>query len=52
MSDAAAHTAWTLARSKSAVTKDQKGRSAKRSKKSRKVGRTRALKYKGDFRVR
>ena len=53
MSDAAAHTAWTLARSKSAITKDQKGKSARRGKKSsRKVGRTRALKYQSDFRVR
>ena len=48
MSDAAAHAAWTLAQSKSRVTKEQ----AAAAKKSRKVGRTRALKYKGPFRVR
>ena len=49
MSDAAAHAAWTLARSKSPVTKAQ---AAKAAKKSRKAGRTRALKYQGPFRVR
>jgi Zn-dependent M28 family amino/carboxypeptidase len=48
-SDAAAHAAWTLARSKSPVTKAQK---AKAAKKSRKAGRTRGLKYQGPFRVR
>ncbi len=51
MSDAAAHTAWTLARSKSAVTKAQ-GAKASKAKKSRTVGRTKALKYQGPFRVR
>ena len=51
MPDAAAHTAWTLARSKSGVTQNPKGTAARRTK-SRKVGRTRALKYQGPFRVR
>jgi Zn-dependent M28 family amino/carboxypeptidase len=48
MSDAVAHTAWTLARSNSGVTTAQTASAAK----SRKVGRTRALKYQGPFRVR
>jgi Zn-dependent M28 family amino/carboxypeptidase len=52
MSDAAAHTAWTLARSKSGVTQVPKGAAAARRTKSRKVGTTRALKYQGPFRVR
>jgi Zn-dependent M28 family amino/carboxypeptidase len=55
MSDAAAHTAWTLARSKSGVTTAQTASAARRmarAKKSRKVGRTRALAYQGPFRVR
>ena len=51
MSDAAAHTTWTLARSKSGVTQNPKGTAARRTK-SRKVGRTRALKYQGPFLVR
>ena len=47
MSDAAAHVAWTLARSRSDVT-DAQGAATS----SRKVGRTKALKYQGPFRVR
>src|SRR5688572_27259602 len=50
-SDAAAHAAWTLARSKSSVTHAQ-GAKAARAGKSRKTGRTRGLSYKGPFRVR
>jgi Zn-dependent M28 family amino/carboxypeptidase len=48
LSDAAAHAAWTLARSKSVVTRAQGAKAAK----AKKSGRTRALKYKGSFRVR
>jgi Zn-dependent M28 family amino/carboxypeptidase len=51
MSDATAHAAWTLARSTSGVTTAQAATAARRTK-SRKVGRTRALKYQGPFRVR
>ena len=51
MSDAAAHAAWTLARSTSPITGAQTA-SAARATKSRKVGRTRSLKYQGPFRVR
>jgi Zn-dependent M28 family amino/carboxypeptidase len=51
MSDAEAHAVWTLAQSKSAVTKAQ-GATAARAKKSRRIGRTRSLKYQGPFRVR
>ena len=50
MSDAAAHTAWTLARSKSPVTQAQGAKAAKAKK--GKQRRTRALKYQGPFRVR
>jgi Zn-dependent M28 family amino/carboxypeptidase len=51
MSDAAAHAAWTLARSNSGVTTAQKATAARRTT-SRRVGTTRALKYQGPFRVR
>jgi hypothetical protein len=53
-SDAAAHGAWTLARSWSGVTAQTAvGRAADgRSKRSRKVGRMRTLKYEDPFRVR
>jgi hypothetical protein len=52
MSDAAAHTAWTLAESSSGVTQPQTATAATAKASSRKVGRTRALKYQGPFRVR
>ena len=52
MSDAAAHTAWTLAESSSGVTQPQTATAASAKTSSRKVGRTRALKYQGPFRVR
>ncbi len=50
MSDAAAHAAWTLARSRSPVTQAQGAKAAKAKK--GKQRRTRALKYQGPFRVR
>ena len=52
MSDAAAHAAWTLAESSSGVTQAQAATAATAKTSSRKVGRTRALKYQGPFRVR
>jgi Zn-dependent M28 family amino/carboxypeptidase len=54
MSDAAAHAAWTLAQSRTAVTVAQ-GTKAKKGNKGKRTGktrRTRALKYQGPFRVR
>jgi Zn-dependent M28 family amino/carboxypeptidase len=50
MSDAAAHSAWTLARSKSPVTQAQGAKAAKAGK--GKTRRTKSLKYQGPFRVR
>ena len=50
MSDAAAHAAWTLARSKSPVTQAQAAKASKASK--GKQRRTKSLKYQGPFRVR
>jgi Zn-dependent M28 family amino/carboxypeptidase len=50
MSDAAAHAAWTLARSKSPVTQAQGAKAAKA--KTGKTRRTKSLKYQGPFRVR
>jgi hypothetical protein len=49
MSDAAAHAAWTLARSQSPVTKAQTAAKAAKVKKARK---TRGLAYRGPFRIR
>ena len=54
MSDAAAHSVWTLARSKSPITQallPQAARIAK-AKKARKANQTKTLKYRGQFRVR
>ena len=51
MSDAAAHAGWTLAQSKSPVTKAQ-GAKASKAKAKGKQRHTKALKYKGPFRVR
>jgi Zn-dependent M28 family amino/carboxypeptidase len=51
MSDAVAHSAWTLARSKSPITQAQAAKVAK-AKKARKASRTKTLKYRGQFRVR
>lgn len=48
MSDAAAHTTWTLARSKSPVTSAQ----AAKAKKAKRAKRGKAWKYQGPFRVR
>ena len=57
MSDAAAHAAWTLARSQSPITASQtaKASKAKTAKRARKAGanrRTKGLRYQGQFRVR
>ena len=48
MSNAVAHATWTLARSKSPVTKAQAAKAAK----AKKTGRTRGMKFKGPFPVR
>jgi Zn-dependent M28 family amino/carboxypeptidase len=50
MSDAAAHAAWTLARSKSPITQAQGAKAAKA--KTGKQRHTRSLKFQGPFRVR
>jgi Zn-dependent M28 family amino/carboxypeptidase len=51
MSDAVAHSVWTLARSKSPITQAQAGKVAK-AKKARKGKRTKSLRYRGQFRAR
>jgi Zn-dependent M28 family amino/carboxypeptidase len=50
MSDASAHAAWTLAESKSPITKAQGAKAAKAKK--GKQRHTRSLKFQGPFRVR
>jgi Zn-dependent M28 family amino/carboxypeptidase len=57
MSDAAAHAAWTLARSQSPITQPQtakasKVKTAKRARKAKANRKMKGLRYKGQFRVR
>jgi Zn-dependent M28 family amino/carboxypeptidase len=57
MSDAAAHAAWTLARSQSPITKAQAAKAAKvktaqRARKAKANHRTKGLRYRGPYRIR
>jgi Zn-dependent M28 family amino/carboxypeptidase len=57
MSDAAAHAAWTLARSQTPITQPQaakasKVKTAKRARKAKSNRRAKGLQYKGQFRIR
>jgi Zn-dependent M28 family amino/carboxypeptidase len=51
MSDAAAHTGWTLARSRSAITQEPTA-TASRAKKANRTKRGKPWKYRGPFRLR